>query len=226
MNIRAKIKTLLDILSMTESGAYSYTDAINRIEASGILSDVVGQDIGRDRQNTSPLDFYEWNKAIYILRENYKQYGAEQIAKLIYRLSLHYCPIKTGNLREHSYIKHDISDNTYKIIYEAEYAAYVHEIIDNFHKPPTQAKFLEDAAYEIYNYLQIPGDTPLFTFDFGINDDGSIYLTINGINDLQFIERLSKRRKEYLDMEEIERMMINDREWIVYYHQELFTTNI
>lgn len=32
--------------------------------------------------------------------------------------------------------------------YDTDYAVFVHEILDNFHEPPTKAKFLEDPVLE------------------------------------------------------------------------------
>lgn len=69
------------------------------------------------------------------------------VAFSIMKRSLNYTPVDTGALRKSIYVK-KVSDY-YEVGYTASYAPYVHEIIDNYHNPPTKAKFLEDAAFEI-----------------------------------------------------------------------------
>lgn len=83
----------------------------------------------------------------------------EALAKLtmqIYSRTKQYVPVKTGALKNSLYFKsHEEGYN--EIGYDPEnklkYAIYVHEIIDNYHEFPTQSKFLEDAAFEVYNEL-------------------------------------------------------------------------
>lgn len=57
------------------------------------------------------------------------------------------CPVEFGFLRGSGYVSDPIimADGTILISigYSSEYAVYVHEIVTNYHKPPTMAKFLE-----------------------------------------------------------------------------------
>jgi hypothetical protein len=56
------------------------------------------------------------------------------------------CPTKTGYLRGSGYVADPgVEDGriTAYIGYSAGYAWWVHELIENYHHPPTQAKFLE-----------------------------------------------------------------------------------
>ena len=69
------------------------------------------------------------------------------IAYKILRQTLIYVPVDTGNLRKSIYIRP--YDNGFVIGTDCSYAIYVHEIGANYHKPPTQYKYLEDAAFEV-----------------------------------------------------------------------------
>jgi hypothetical protein len=56
------------------------------------------------------------------------------------------CPVDTGALRGSGHVEEPIIEGglvSARIGYSANYAWYVHELIDNYHAPPTQAKFLE-----------------------------------------------------------------------------------
>ena len=61
--------------------------------------------------------------------------------------SIKLCPIEFGRLRASGYTTEPAigpdGSITAKIGYGTDYAVYVHEILTNYHKPPTQAKFLE-----------------------------------------------------------------------------------
>lgn len=69
------------------------------------------------------------------------------IAYKILHKAIIYTPVDTGKLRNSVYIK--MHGTGYEIGYTCEYAIYVHEIGVNHHKPPTQYKYLEDAAFEV-----------------------------------------------------------------------------
>lgn len=71
------------------------------------------------------------------------------IANKILNKSIYYTPVDTGKLRNSIYIKP--YEDGWEIGYTCDYAIYVHEIGVNYHKPPTQYKFLEDAAFEVIN---------------------------------------------------------------------------
>lgn len=57
------------------------------------------------------------------------------------------CPVKTSYLRGSGYVSDPVigyGQILLTIGYSAEYAYWVHELIDNYHRPPTRAKFLEE----------------------------------------------------------------------------------
>ena len=83
------------------------------------------------------------------------------VAQKILERSLEYVPVDTGKLRDSVYIK-PFGDG-FEIGYTADYATHVHEIGFNYHEPPTQYKFLEDAAYEVtIEYFEQTGmDVPV-----------------------------------------------------------------
>lgn len=76
------------------------------------------------------------------------------LAELIKRRALYYCPIDTGALRRSAKVKvsgQSATTATLSITFgddTAYYALYVHEDLTKYHAPPTQAKFLERAIAE------------------------------------------------------------------------------
>lgn len=74
-------------------------------------------------------------------------------ALAISRDALELTPVKTGKLRNSMYMY--AVGQGFKIGYDCEYATHVHEIPFYNHEHPTQYKFLEDAAQNVYNnYLK------------------------------------------------------------------------
>jgi len=67
--------------------------------------------------------------------------------RLVMNESQKLCPVDQGFLRGSGYVTDPVimADGTILISvgYSSEYAVYVHEIVTNYHKPPTMAKFLE-----------------------------------------------------------------------------------
>lgn len=107
------------------------------------------------------------------------------VAQKILERSLDYVPYDTGKLRNSAYIKP--FSTGFEIGYTAEYATYVHEIGFNYHEPPTQYKYLEDAAFEVvveyYNEsgINIPVNieyNPLRVFVGGENAPGQRLVTV------------------------------------------------
>lgn len=75
-------------------------------------------------------------------------------AAVVMPRSVYLCPVLTGALRSTAHVEEPVEKGgTVSVTLGyggpgVDYAVYVHEIIDNKHAPPTQAKFLEQAAYE------------------------------------------------------------------------------
>jgi hypothetical protein len=67
-------------------------------------------------------------------------------AETLLKLANEICPIATGKLRDsgHVIVDGDGYNTVAAVIYDAEYAIYVHENLDAYHEPPTQAKWLEE----------------------------------------------------------------------------------
>lgn len=140
-----------------------------------------------------------------LIKELFDKNGILFIAMTIFKLSQEYVPVDTGALRDSGRIE-ELDDGNYRIVYERPYAAYQHEETDLTHTAPAQAKYLEDAAYEVYNLFHDNNDFPLFTFKFEVLDGGNIALEINTENILDFIETRGKRemlrqltREEFYD---------------------------
>lgn len=67
--------------------------------------------------------------------------------RLVMNESQKLCPVEFGFLRGSGYVSDPVITAGGAILisigYSSEYAVYVHEIVTNYHKPPTMAKFLE-----------------------------------------------------------------------------------
>lgn len=70
--------------------------------------------------------------------------------KPTYELSQKYCPKDTGDLRASGYIKAtgQFVEVGYAKAGKPWYAVYVHEKVENYHYPPTRAKWLQVALEE------------------------------------------------------------------------------
>lgn len=86
----------------------------------------------------------------------------EQIGRAILGLAIEKCPIETGFLRSSG--KLYVSDNDIRIIFEAPYAAYVHDCVNNkigekIHHTIGEDHFLEKAAQEILPTISVWAET-------------------------------------------------------------------
>lgn len=109
----------------------------------------------------------------------------KNIAKKIFDLSQKYVPVDSGHLKSTGKIVKN-SIGTYSIVYSADYAVYVHEIVENKHEAPTRAKFLEDAAYEVLNEYELGGVNFDFTFSIDTSDELALHLDSISLNDFKF----------------------------------------
>ena len=96
----------------------------------------------------------------------------ESIANYICRLAKKYAPVDTGYLRDN--IEVVVDHGLVLVVSFAEYSIFVHEAIDNAHNVG-RAKFLEDAAVEVYNWFN-------GGFDFEIQYEPVLLIKINGID--------------------------------------------
>lgn len=80
----------------------------------------------------------------------------EQIGRAILGLAIEKCPIETGFLRSSG--KLYVSDNDIRIIFEAPYAAFVHDNV-NMNHPVGEDHFLEKAAQEILPTISVWAET-------------------------------------------------------------------
>jgi len=69
-------------------------------------------------------------------------------------LAEYYTPVKTGKLRASSYLEVTDRGDTPRVELgfskggDPAYGAYVHEMVQNYHAPPTRSKFLQAAVLE------------------------------------------------------------------------------
>lgn len=71
-----------------------------------------------------------------------------EIAEEVLERAKIYCPVDTGTLRDSGTIIEN-EDGSCQVVFQCPYAWYVHEFEWKTHKPPTCAKFLTRAVYEI-----------------------------------------------------------------------------
>lgn len=77
--------------------------------------------------------------------------GLEKCANILLRASLPLVPVETGKLKGSGRVevKGKGLGAEARVIYEAPYAIYVHENLEAYHAPPTQARFLADAIPKV-----------------------------------------------------------------------------
>jgi hypothetical protein len=87
-------------------------------------------------------------------------------AQAVLDLSQYYVPVDTEELKNSATLDHEGEgfDVVFTIGYHTDYAVFVHEITEYYHRPPTGAKYLSRAAVEVANG---GGNIP-FTGDFGV----------------------------------------------------------
>lgn len=75
----------------------------------------------------------------------------EACARILYRKSQTLVPVDTGDLKQSGRV--EVSGRgfgaTAKVVYANEYAVPVHEILEAYHEPPTQARYLADAVVKV-----------------------------------------------------------------------------
>lgn len=73
---------------------------------------------------------------------------SRELAIDIYKRSQELVPVDTGRLKKSGGYR-KIENGEYEVAYYAPYAIFVHELVNNKHPNGGQAKFLEDAYYEV-----------------------------------------------------------------------------
>lgn len=99
--------------------------------------------MGNKNQVTGELDF-----ASALDMKGITMAVNRQLAEEILALSKYYCPVNTGNLRDSGHIEENV-DGSCRIVYDCQYAWYVHEFTWKNHAYPTRARFLTEAVYEV-----------------------------------------------------------------------------
>lgn len=146
-----------------------------------IIYDILGYKTNKDPRMIRNIETSD--------RDTLYKFVADQILEVSQRL----VPVDTGFLKSTGKVVKN-SIGTYSVVYTAPYAVYVHEIIDNRHKFPTQAKFLEDAAWTVLSSFSyyIPFT---FTMDTGYGD--TLALHIDSLTVDEFKSNLLKMWKNY-----------------------------
>lgn len=114
-------------------------DSFNKNDVAYLLKDIYNETLEYNR--TAPYEELESRLSESDIEED------TIIAKRILERTLYYTPVKTGRLKSSIKIKEE--NKHINITVESDYGLYVHEIMENRHKFPTKAKFLEDAAIEV-----------------------------------------------------------------------------
>lgn len=99
-----------------------------------------------DIQITRPIEIVEHlNRLLVAYPEQVKNAVWAEL-EIVLSESKKLCPVDTGALRGSGYVPEpEATDGNIRatIGYSQGYAWWVHELIDNYHEPPTQAKYLE-----------------------------------------------------------------------------------
>lgn len=152
----------------------------------GIVSIQIVNDALKDKRNNN-------SKMIRNIDENKRDAIYKFVADQILATSQLLVPVDTGFLKSTGKVVKN-SIGTYSVVYTAPYAVYVHEIIDNRHNFPTQAKFLEDAAWTVLGSFSysIP-----FTFTMDTGYEDTLALHIDSLTVDEFKSNLLKMWKNY-----------------------------
>lgn len=126
------------------------------------------------------------------------------IGNLILARSSELVPVKTGRLRDSGKVVRN-SIGTYSVVYDCDYAVFVHEIVDYHHDFPTQSKFLEDAAWYVLNQFQsyLP-----FTFSLDTGYDEKLALHLDSLSVEDFKSNISKMTSNQVIIQRMVQSMI------------------
>lgn len=131
-----------------------------QIDFNFILNDLTETVLGKGSSNRKRLV----NIAVSMLPKEDLYELVRSVAYDVFNLSQQLVPVKTGYLKSTGYIK-STSDG-WEIGYTAPYAVFVHEIIDTFHAPPTQSKFLQDSLNRVmFTLVATYGEQNIPDFD-------------------------------------------------------------
>lgn len=112
------------------------------------------------------------------------------LAYKIRDLARYYAPVKTGYMRDNIDVVEDKENGVIAVVSFAEYSIWPHECMYYRHKEPGQAKFLEQAAIDVYNRFN-------GLFDFRIQYRPQLCVYITGYDGGKSIKTLLKEY-EYL----------------------------
>lgn len=99
-----------------------------------------------------------------------------RLASRTFEIAQMWCPVETGTLKASGKLK--LLKTGAKITYTEPYAPYVHEIVTNYHRNPTRAKWLQDAFIESIKELIISyGFSNVPTFYFLLTTTPTLQLT-------------------------------------------------
>ena len=130
----------------------------------------------------------------------------EAIAEAILGLAIEYCPIRTGFLRSSGKVY--INSNYARIIFEAPYAAYVHDNVNAFH-PIGRDHFLEQAAQDILPTISVwteqTGDNKFAQYDWNNTnkkiESQQIEPTLENVTSLMYWNEHTGYQAVYIDID-------------------------
>ena len=139
------------IVSNIEKFRDALVGAFNKAVKESVTDSLKGVEQSVDKGgNTESLD------ALFDIDDTDESVGVGDIrakvsmlmADEILRRAKDYCPVDTGNLRNSGKIINN-GDGTCDVVFDCDYAWYVHERMGVYHEPPTCAKFLTLAVQEV-----------------------------------------------------------------------------
>lgn len=135
----------------------NYIDGIHKAIYDSLDQDIINL-LKQQHTNATVSGYMPWNKSNFDTTR-----GSFGIAKTMDNINRNladavleraklYCPVDTGNLRDSGHIE-VYADGTYKVVFSADYAWFVHEFtwrnINTAINPYARAKFLEIAFNEV-----------------------------------------------------------------------------
>jgi len=129
-----------------------------------------------------------------------------EAAEILLEESNKLCPVDTGRLKESGtiVIQGKGLNTRAWVVYDTPYAIFVHENLEVFHEPPTQAKFLEEAVRrykrDIHKFIrkEVQDATKRSKYWKGVSSRASKISKRTGVGVSNFSKRIAKRATRFM----------------------------
>ena len=144
---------------------------------------------------------FDWYDNAQITEVDERDYFVD-IALEVVRLAFERTPVKSGRLADSYFIEvYGDLPHQIRVVNDCEYALYVHEKMENNHPNGGQAKFLEDAGFDIESVYDVKCYIKLDVDEIALYFNEPVGTPVTGDEDDEYLQ--NKKFNEYLtDVEE------------------------